>query len=71
MRQYGSHPDCRATGKNWRALYAVAKVAGGEWPERARKATAALAVTEDDDETIVVKLLVPRHSDYDSLAVSG
>ena len=45
--------------KNWRALYAVAKVAGGEWPERARKATAALAVTEDDDETIVVKLLGP------------
>lgn len=34
---------------NWRTLFAVADLAGGEWPRRAR--AAALTLTESDDDT--------------------
>ena len=33
---------------NWRALIAIADVAGGDWPETARKAAEALTPTEDE-----------------------
>lgn len=33
----------------WRPLYAVANVAGGEWPDLARKAQAAIRAASDDD----------------------
>lgn len=33
----------------WRALYAIADAAGGNWPERARAAQAALAGADTDD----------------------
>jgi putative DNA primase/helicase len=42
---------------NWRPLCAIAAVAGGEWPERVKKAIAALAGTERDDDAIGVMLL--------------
>ena len=34
---------------NWRALYAVADLAGGEWPALARAAQAAITGADDDD----------------------
>jgi Protein of unknown function (DUF3631) len=37
--------------------YAVADAAGSHWPDKVRNATTALAVTEDDAETIGVKPL--------------
>jgi putative DNA primase/helicase len=33
----------------WRALYAIADLAGGEWPDRARAAQAAISGADDDD----------------------
>jgi hypothetical protein len=36
---------------NWRPLYAIADIAGDNWPDLARKAAEALTVTDDDDET--------------------
>jgi Protein of unknown function (DUF3631)/RepB DNA-primase from phage plasmid len=42
---------------NWRPLLAIADLAGGEWPTRARGAALALSVTDEDAETIGVQLL--------------
>jgi len=42
---------------NWRGPLAIADVAGGEWPERARAACAALAGTIDDDQSVGVLAL--------------
>lgn len=42
---------------NWRPLYAIADIAGGKWPEFVRKTAKALIVTDDDTETLGVKLL--------------
>ena len=42
---------------NWRPLLAIADVAGGEWPERARKAARA-AAAEDDDEGSRLEMLL-------------
>jgi putative DNA primase/helicase len=42
---------------NWRPLCAIAEVASGEWPERVKKAIAALAGTDMDDDAIGVMLL--------------
>jgi hypothetical protein len=33
----------------WRSLYAIADLAGGEWPERVRTAQAAISGADDDD----------------------
>ena len=41
---------------NWRCLLAIADVAGGDWPERARRAAEALSA-ERSDETAAVLLL--------------
>jgi hypothetical protein len=42
---------------NWRPLYAIAHLAGDNWPDLARKAADALIVIDDDTETIGIKLL--------------
>jgi putative DNA primase/helicase len=42
---------------NWRPLCAIAEVAGGEWFERVKKAIAALAGADMDDDAIGVMLL--------------
>jgi hypothetical protein len=41
----------------WRILLAIADVAGGEWPERARQASVALALANADIETHLTRLL--------------
>jgi Protein of unknown function (DUF3631) len=42
---------------NWRPLLAIADVAGGHWPERARKAAAMSREVADDDDSRIVVLL--------------
>jgi putative DNA primase/helicase len=41
----------------WRILVAVAECAGGEWPERARKAALKLSSDNEDIETVATMLL--------------
>jgi hypothetical protein len=57
-----SDPDVPETlndraADNWRPLCALAEVAGGMWPERVKKAVAALAGTDMDDDAIGVMVL--------------
>ena len=43
---------------NWRPLVAIADIAGGDWPDRARKALGAMSHRDDDEgESIRVQLL--------------
>lgn len=42
---------------NWRPLLAIADVAGGEWPERARRALQCARAGADDDDSARVMLL--------------
>lgn len=42
---------------NWRPLLALADLAGGDWPSRARAAAVALARADGDDEPLGVQLL--------------
>ncbi len=44
-------------GDNWRPLITIADVAGGEWPETARRAALALSGVAEDSETAGVLLL--------------
>ena len=44
-------------GDNWEPLIAVADIAGGEWPKKARKAALQLSVSNEDDEIPSVQLL--------------
>jgi DNA polymerase-1 len=41
----------------WESLLAVAAAAGGEWPERARKAALALTPSDDDSTDLAILLL--------------
>jgi hypothetical protein len=50
---------------NWRPLIAIADVAGGEWPENARKAAEALTPTEDES-SIGTLLLTDIRDTYSS-----
>ena len=43
------HPLINRAADRWRALYAIAEVAGGEWSDLVRTAQAALNATDDDD----------------------
>lgn len=43
---------------NWRPLLAIADVAGGPWPERARKAARVLSTGREDDEASARVLLL-------------
>lgn len=45
-------------GDNWRPLFAIAEVAGGDWPSRAAAAFAALTASEDLDAQGVGTLLL-------------
>jgi hypothetical protein len=38
---------------NWRPLLAIAEIAGGDWPERARRALGAIRATPEDDSSRV------------------
>jgi putative DNA primase/helicase len=43
---------------NWRSLFAIAEIAGGDWPERASEAFAKLTSTEDlDAQSVGTQLL--------------
>jgi hypothetical protein len=42
---------------NWRPLLAIADLAGGDWPRRARDAAIGLSAVDEDAETIGVQLL--------------
>jgi len=42
---------------NWRPLFAIAQIAGGDWPRRAREAFDHLTNQENDDEAFAVMLL--------------
>lgn len=47
---------------NWRPLCAIADVAGGPWPDRARKAARALQEGERDDRSLGTRLLSDVHA---------
>ena len=51
---------------NWRPLLAIADLAGGEWPQKARAAALALSMTDEDAETIGVQLLGSIKGVFDS-----
>ncbi len=52
---------------NWRSLFSIADLAGGEWPERARRASVALAVNASDDTASVrVQLLADIRAIFDT-----
>jgi putative DNA primase/helicase len=58
----GADPDMPAgvfnrAADNWRPLLAIADVAGGDWPARARRAVESLAAAGNDDQSIRVTLL--------------
>lgn len=42
---------------NWSPLLTIADAAGGEWPEKARRAAEALSLDRDDEASIRVRLL--------------
>jgi Protein of unknown function (DUF3631) len=42
---------------NWRPLFAIAEIAGSDWPDRARTAFAALVDQRDDEQDLGVMLL--------------
>ncbi len=44
-------------GDNWRPLFAIAEVAGGNWPQRANNAFASLVTKEADEEGLAIMLL--------------
>lgn len=53
---------------NWRPLYAVADLAGGDWPKLARAAAAALSGSEPDADSIRVQLLVDINAAFEKKA---
>jgi Protein of unknown function (DUF3631) len=46
---------------NWRPLFAIAEIAGSDWPDRARAAFAALVDQREDDQDLGVMLLADIH----------
>lgn len=50
---------------NWRPLFAIARAAGGRWPERLTKAAAALAPDDTDAEGRGVRLLADIKAIFD------
>jgi hypothetical protein len=55
---------------NWRVLLAIADEAGGDWPERARKAAVALTLAgADDAETTRIALLTDIQGAFDAKGV--
>ena len=54
---------------NWRPLLAVAVVAGGDWPDRARRAAVELSAEGDDQGSIRVALLADIRAAFSAKAV--
>jgi Protein of unknown function (DUF3631) len=54
---------------NWRPLLSLAEVAGGEWPERARRAALALEDSELAAEDLCVELLADVRQIFDAQKV--
>jgi hypothetical protein len=54
---------------NWRALTAIADLAGGDWPARARAAAVALSHSDGDDEPRNVQLLADIRIIFDERGV--
>ena len=49
----------------WEALFAIAELAGGEWPERVRKACLALTGEDPEDGRISTQLLADLKEIWD------
>ena len=49
------------TQDNWRPLLAIADLAGGEWPERARRAAKLLSGVDEDEDDLGPLLLSDLH----------
>jgi hypothetical protein len=56
------------TADNWHPLLAIADLAGGEWPERARQATIELSREGGDAESARVQLLADLRELFDAEA---
>jgi putative DNA primase/helicase len=54
----------------WRILFAIADRAGGEWAERARQASVALALANADTETTLTRLLGDLRDIFDTAKAS-
>jgi putative DNA primase/helicase len=50
---------------NWRPLLAIAEAAGGQWPERARKAAALCCEIDEDDVSQIEALLADIRDAFD------
>ena len=64
-------PDMRPlfnrAADRWRALYAIAEIAGGDWPELARNAMQAIASADDDDaDSLGERLLADIKAIFDA-----
>ncbi|MGI8707256.1 MAG: DUF3631 domain-containing protein [Actinomycetota bacterium] len=57
---------------NWKPMFAIATIAGGEWPERARKAAIALSGGDEDEDTVTlaVRHIKAAFQDDDRLSTS-
>jgi hypothetical protein len=56
----------------WEPLLAIAEVAGGEWPERARRAAIGLSAgRDDDDEALGIELLRDIRDQFSQPGHSG
>jgi hypothetical protein len=69
-QQISQHVPVLPTGINdraadcWLPLLAIADIAGGDWPDLARKAAVALSADSDDDDTFTTKLLRALKQDF-------
>jgi Protein of unknown function (DUF3631)/Domain of unknown function (DUF3854) len=67
----GAHSPTLPAGLNdraedcWLPLFAIADVAGGDWPTLARKAALALSADTDDADTFLTKLLRALKQDFE------
>jgi len=65
---YGAVPDMPVEDRaadTWEPLFAIAELAGGEWPTRARRACLALTGEDPDDGRIGTKLLADLKEIWD------
>ncbi len=60
-------PLINRAADRWRALYAIAEIAGGDWPEVARNAMQAIASADDDDaDSLGERLLADIKTIFDA-----
>jgi Protein of unknown function (DUF3631) len=55
-------------GDNWRLLFAIADVIGGEWPEKVRTAAAVISRTAGDTSSTGERLLADIRAAFDEVA---